>query len=226
MSLPIFQPKYVGHFWDGKDWNFMPMTHRESDRALHFNYRVLETFNFPRRGGALVIACYDDWAMTMPLEDALIQHNQIIYNADESPFEANRIEMFIRRMNPAVVIGVSAGVLQGLTSMGHDPAQLFAGRTVWCRDFASYEQLRAAEGIALRHWRQIGPAAAMECVAGAGLHVDAEEWQLETQDGEILVTNRLDRFPKIVRQTTGLKGSIIHECCTCGLPHPRVVLDN
>jgi len=224
MSIPQFLPHFVGHYWDGADWNYLPMTHREVERAVLTNIRVMDTFRHPTRSGVLVIACFDDWALTIPLEEAVIRSKNIVYNADDSPFEANRIEAFLRRFNPPMVFGVSEGVLQGLQTMGHSAAELFAGRTVWCRDPAAYRQLAGVPEIRLRRWQQIGPAAAMECVAGGGLHVDAEEWLLEEDNGEILVTNRLGRFPEITRVTTGLKGSIDTRCCPCGISNPKVVL--
>jgi hypothetical protein len=224
MSIPHFQPYFVGHFWDGQDWNYLPMTHREVERSVIANIRILDTFRVPPRSGALVISSHDNWVMAIPLEEALMRSRQIIFNADNSPFEAGRIEAFLRRFNPPMVFGVSTQVLQGLENTGHDPRQLLAGRTVWCVDREAWQQLADVETLRLRQWRQIGPASAMECAAGAGLHVDTQEWLLEQDQGEIVITSRMNRYPELLRTRTGLRGHIDHSCCACGIAHPRIIL--
>lgn len=220
-----FQPLFVGHFFDGEDWQFLPVTERAAKRAMRAYLRVLDSFSFPPGSRALVIANYDDWAMTIPLEMALTTSRITILNADASPFEAGRIEAFIRRFDPKLVIGVDAGVLQGLDSAGHDIHRLFAGRRVWTRDAASHNRLAAEEGgCSVYRWSMLGPALGMECREACGLHVDGEEWDLRLQDGEVLVSSRLDRQAAALRsQRTGLCGTIEEGICACGNADPRFI---
>lgn len=218
------QPLFVGHFFDGQDWQFLPVTERDAKRAMRAYLRVLDSFSLPPGSRALVIANYDDWAMTIPLEMALTASKITIFNADASPFEAGRIESFIRRFDPGLIIGVDAGVLQGLDSAGHDLDRLFSGRSVWTRDAGSYERLSGKEGSSnVYRWNMLGPAVAMECREACGLHVDGEEWDLQVQDGEVLVSSRLGREPALQSQRTGVSGSLEEGICACGNADPRFI---
>lgn len=223
MSTPNrFQPLFVGHFFDGREWQFLPVTERAAKRAMRAYLRVLDSFGFPPGSRALVIANYDDWAMTIPLEMALTASRITIFNADASPFEAGRIESFIRRFDPKLIIGVDAAVLQGLDSAGHDVHQLFAGRRVWTRDAASHDRLCGDEsGGGVYRWSMLGPAPGMECREACGLHVDGEEWDLQVQGGELLVNSRLGREPALRSQSTGVKGVVEEGVCACGNADPR-----
>src|SRR5690606_31527741 len=72
-------------------------------------------------------------------------------------------------------------------------------------------------------------AISAECPAGA-LHVHAEVVHVEivrdgepAQDGEegdILVTSLTNRAMPLVRCRVGDRGTLSHEPCPCGLPHP------
>lgn len=227
MNLPAnYQPLFIGHFHDGQQWQYLPMSAREVTRVMRGILQLLDSFRFPARSCALVIAGHDEWALSMPLETALTSNKMILFNADASPFEAPRIEAFIRRFDPPMVFGLSAEVLQGLESAGHDPAALFDGRVVWVADSQAYRRLKAETSARVFHLRMIGPALAMECSQGCGLHVDVEEWLLDQQGGEIVATHRLGRQPALIRQKTGVSGTIDSGVCRCGSASPRVILED
>jgi hypothetical protein len=224
MNLPEnYQPLFIGHFHDGQQWQYLPMSSREVRRGMRVILQLLDSFRFPARSSALVIAGHDEWALTMPLETALTTNKMILFNADASPFEAPRIEAFIRRFDPPMVFGLTAEVLQGLESVGHDAGTLFNGRVVWTADAAAWHRLKVETDARVFRMMMIGPALAMECSQGCGLHIDAEEWTLDREGGQIVVTHRLGRQPALVRQKTGISGSIDNGVCRCGSASPRVI---
>src|SRR5690606_41610144 len=100
MSIPQFLPHFVGHYWDGADWNYLPMTHREVERAVLTNIRAMDTFRHPTRSGVLMIASFDNWALASPLQKAFIRGKNIFYTASDSPFEATRIYASLLRSSP------------------------------------------------------------------------------------------------------------------------------
>jgi hypothetical protein len=224
MKLPgNYQPLFVGHFYDGSQWQYLPMSDREVRRAMRAILQVLDSFRFPARSCALVLAGHDEWAMSIPLEAALTNNKMILFNADASPYEAPRIEAFIRRFDPPMVFGPTADVLQGLESAGHTLGTLFDGRVVWAGDAPAYHRLKAETGARVFRRMMVGPALAMECSQGCGLHVDAEEWALEQEGGEIALSHRLGRNPPLVKQKSGVRGGIDCSVCRCGNASPRVV---
>lgn len=226
MSNEAILNQFIGHYWNGEDWFYLPTNDRDIQRAMRTNLRVLDTYKFPKRTGALIIAGFDDWAMTIPLERAIINDKNIVYYAESSPFEANRIESFIRRFDPKMIFGIDSPVLEGLKTIGQELQYLFNGRVVWCRDNNSYQQLVNLEGVRARHWRAIGPAAAMECSEGAGVHIDSQEWEVSIVDGEAVIRNRLGRDLIDQPQKTGIKAQLVNEPCQCGNHDPRLTLES
>ena len=226
MSNAAISNQFIGHYWDGECWHYLPMNDRDIQRSMRTNLHILDTFKFPKRSGALVISGFDDWVMTIPLERAIVSDKNIVYNAEATPFEANRIESFLRLFDPKMIFGLDGPVLEGLINIGQDPQTLFSGRVVWCRDNASYQQLVGLEGVSARQWRAVGPAAAMECSEGAGAHIDSQEWEVSIVDGEAVVRNRLGRDLIDQPQKTGIKARLLNEPCLCGSHDPRLVFEN
>jgi len=65
--------------------------------------------------------------------------------------------MFARRFNVAAVFGVTTDTLDGFASLGHAPANVFAGRIVWATP-AACARLASGSGYTLRRWAEFGPA--------------------------------------------------------------------
>jgi hypothetical protein len=227
MNNQAATPLFVGHFFDGKAWQLLPVSDRDLRRSIKFYSALFDSFSIkPEHEGALILSCYDDWAMTVPLESALTANRIRIYNADSTPFEAQRIETFIRRFSPPWIIGVNDDVMQGLQTAGFDLKQLFGGRFVWVRDTASYQSLQALDAdVKVLRWQMIGPAIGMECAYGSGLHIDDLTWQLRSDDGEIIVESNLHRDGYSKAHKTGVYGQIDFGTCACGSSAPRVLIN-
>jgi hypothetical protein len=225
MSLQInSRPYVVGHYWDGVESQFLPLSRDEMDRTEWFYRRILDRCGIAPRTCVLLISEFVDGALTAPLEQAMMADGHVPCYAEATTFDAPRVETFLRRFDIPAVIGVTAATLDGLEAAGHSPDALFAGRIVWARDSDAFARLADVPGITLRRWMQIGPAPAMECIEGGGLHIDSLEWKVETGAGdEILLTSRMGRIKPIERGSTGVFGRIETGVCRCGSCDPRVV---
>src|SRR5690606_10207691 len=227
MSTQIHdRPYIVGHFWDGKKRDFLPLSTDEVGRAEWFYRRIVDNFDIPPRSVVLLISKFEDGAFTAPLEQALTADGYIMGYAEATTFDAPRVETFRRRCDIPAGLGATRDTLAGLEAAGHSFEKVFGNAIVWARDKNAYVRLMKVPGITLRYWTEVGPAAAMECALGKGLHVDAFEWAVErAADGEILVTSRLGRITPFERMSTGIYGTIDDSTCACGSCDPRVNIE-
>jgi hypothetical protein len=217
-------PTVVGRYLEAGKSQFFPLSEAEINRATRAYLRVLDSYAIPTRGHVLVASLASQVAYFMPLERALAERHLVISNADSSVFDAARVEMFARRFNVAAVLGVTSETLEGLASLGHDPAKVLAGRIVWATP-AAFARLHPGVGFTLRRWAELGPAFGVECSVGDGLHVSSEDWSLEVVDGEIRITSRLPRLLPFEGQPTGLFGTVDRTPCKCGSTDARVRLN-
>ncbi|MDB5969923.1 MAG: hypothetical protein JWQ90_2373 [Hydrocarboniphaga sp.] len=221
-AYPARPAAVVGRYLITGQFHFLPASERDIDRAKQAVGRILDTYAFARGRHTLVISTLGDVVQMLPLKLAMVDRNLIVCTADASPYEFGRIRSMIGRFDIAAVFGVTAAVLDGLIASGTDPAALFKGKVVWARPDA-YARLQNAADIELRRWIELGPALALECRCGDGAHIDSLEWQLDrADDGELLVSSRLDRALSFVRMATGIRATLTRDLCGCGHPGPRV----
>jgi len=218
-------PCLVGRFSDGRKVHFLPLSDTEIERTSWFYRRILTTYTLPYRSVVLVISKFEDAALVIPLERALVTDGFIPCNAEATGFDAARTESFLRRLNPPLVFGLNMAVVAGLEALGHSPEQLLAGRIVWVRDEDAYRRLAGCPGITLRRWQEVGPAPGIECMGGEGLHLHDLEWLVTEDDGWISVTSKLNRALTFERQATGVRGRVVNTVCRCGVHGPRVIWD-
>ncbi|MDB5430139.1 MAG: hypothetical protein JWP35_1255 [Caulobacter sp.] len=214
----------VGRYVDGGQSRFLPASRAELDRAAESLAAVIATFGFTRGQFVLVISMLEEAVQVGPIEQACMDLGLVPTNADNSPFDAARVEAILRRFDVPAVCGVGMSVLEGLKMFGHDPAAIFAGRVVWVRPDA-YEAVAAMPGVTARRWTELGPALALECAEGGGAHVDAREWTATDTGGDLRLSSRLLRSLPFRDASTGLKGRVDHAACACGCPDPRVTVE-
>ena len=85
-------------------------------------------------------------------------------------------------------------MLDGLDELGHDLGELFGSSTghVATADDAAHEAL-TARGLEPRRWVKLGPTSAWEQEPGAVAY-DADRWEADDEDGEIVLTNLAERL--------------------------------
>jgi hypothetical protein len=221
-TLAQAEPIAIGRYRIGDTGHFLPFSNAESERATAFYLRILSTFHFRTGLNVMVTAQLNECLQFLPFERAAMAYGQVVCSADSTLYDAGRVESILRRFQPVAVAGLSAETLAGLEAFGHDAVKILTGPVVWARP-AAYARLRGS-GVDLRAWRELGPAVALEC-HHKGLHIDRQEWTVAVEDGELLVSSRLERCDTFDRLRTGVRGRLLPEVCSCGLPDPLLHCD-
>jgi phenylacetate-coenzyme A ligase PaaK-like adenylate-forming protein len=215
-------PLLVASFPDGGGRTLLPVSAEEIVRAQTMIERMLGTFGFAHGRFVLLVSLLDNGGYAIPFERAIMNLGLLVTNADNSPYEAQRIESICRRFDVAAVVGVTGQVLDGLAGAGHDLAALFANKVVWAFPDA-YDALIGVPGVILRRVIELGPGFAIECCEGAGAHIDRQEWHCDEDGGDILLTSRLRRAASFVRHRSGVRGTLVEAPCRCGHIDTRIV---
>ena len=223
MTIPANHPDVVGSYVLNGKSHFHSATFHELDRTGGSFAEVLATFGFPSESFVLTISMTSEINYFAPFEKAL--ENLGIYgtNADDSPFDAGRVESLSRLVDFKGACGVSQNVLNGLTQMGHEPATVFSGRTIWARPDA-FEAVAAMDSVDVRRLVFFGPAFGIECAHG-GLHIDDREWSFVTKQGNIHLSSRLHHVEPLRDLDTGVAGSLADAPCSCGSSLATIHLD-
>jgi hypothetical protein len=217
-------PELVGRYFVGTEPHFLPLSTREMTRAAEFIGTVIDTHGFQPGKAVLLVCQFEEAAQFLPIEEALTDRGLILANAEASLYDGGRAESILRRFDICAVIGLNAPLLDSMEAIGVDVAEALAGIVVWARPCA-YDRLAKMSGFTLRRYLEVGPTLGLECSYGGGAHVDAREWRLSDEGGEVRVTNRLMRALPLENAETGVRGKVDHSICNCGLADPRVVIE-
>lgn len=216
-------PDVVGRTLVRGEADFFPAKRTELDRAGAGAARLIGTFRLAPGRTLLTVSLTQEVVQFAPFEEGMRLLALIGTNADASPFDAPRVESLIRQFDIPAICGIDAGVLDGLASLGHDAAAIFAGRIVWARPDA-YARVAAMPGVVARRCAEVGPVLALECAAGEGMHVDGREWAAESRDGVLHVTSLMQRITPVNAMDCGLAGRVEKTPCRCGNADPRIFL--
>lgn len=130
-----------------------------------------------------------------------------VMNGMATPWDVGRTEMYTRRFDLQLIMGVSAATVEGLKAFGHDPAVVFGKAPVLCAREPAASELEAA---GLKPWRLtiLGPIL-LTATPGEGAPYDASEWTVEADaDGRLLVSSGAERAARFDRLDTGLRGRV------------------
>ena len=214
MTLAAKRPDLIGTYKINGASHFYEARYDELERGSVSLARLLRTYNFAPGRIVLVVSLVQEVVQFAPFEKAAQILGLYGINAELSPFDAGRVESISRQFDPVAISGVGASTLEGLKSFGFDPAQVFAGRTVWARDDA-YAAVKAMPGVDARRLVILGPAVAYECAAG-GIHYDTRDWSLVAVDGTLRLSSRMPRVETVDGLDTGVAGAVTEGFCTCG----------
>jgi hypothetical protein len=168
---------------------------------------ALGALGFQRGDRALLTTTLCEAPHFWPFSLAVLMARGQLSYADATPFDAYRTAMFVRTLRYRVLLAMNGELLDGLEQAGHDPAELLAPVPVLVARGSAYERLRAV-GLEPHHLVLLGPALALAREAGAPPELDAELWDVESADGQLLVTSRTERAQPFVRQPTGVAGRV------------------
>ena len=101
-------------------------------------------------GLALVVAMLSQAVHAVPFERAAGKLGALYSSADATPFDAFRVAVLVRQLEPQVVVGITSSVLDGLVEAGRDPAEVLGPvPAVVTADDDAHTRLRAA-GLSTR----------------------------------------------------------------------------
>lgn len=160
-------------------------------------------------GLVLIVSLLSEAIHVVPLEKAAGKVGALYSSADATPFDAFRTDALIRQLHPSVVLGLDGGVLDGLMEAGKDLVTVFSPvPAVVARDGASAARLRDA-GLSPRGWARLGPTSALQKLDDDAFEYDASRWKLAERDGELRVTNLVDRLTPSDGLRTGVRGTVL-----------------
>lgn len=218
-QFPTLSPFGVGRYYDseGRDC-LLPWSTPEMHRLHWFYQPLVLSPGFARGSHILLVSLFDESLQFGPFARILNQAGLVTLNADASFYDAKRVESIIRLFKPTAIVGVNRAVVEGLDALGFDPLQLFANTVVWARPdaYALLNSRAGADKLTLRRWQEMGPAIAMECIHGNGMHLDEREWEASQRDGTLILTSRLGRALNFSEFNTGVKARVVHHDCACG----------
>ncbi|HEY4401875.1 MAG TPA: hypothetical protein VGO38_07550 [Acidimicrobiia bacterium] len=162
-------------------------------------------------GLVLVVAMLSQAVHAVPFERAAGKLGALYSSADATPFDAFRVAVLTRQLEPRVVLGITGSVLDGLVEAGRDPAEVLGPvPAVVAADDDAHVRLRAA-GLPPRRSVQLGPTTAIEGLDVDGPVYDARRWSVEEVDAELVISNLVPRLTEARRLRTGVRGRVVGE---------------
>jgi len=160
-------------------------------------------------GLVLVVAMLSQAMHAVPFEQAAGKLGALYSSADATPFDAFRVAVLARQLEPQVVVGITGSVLDGLVAAGREPADVLGSvPAVVTADGDAHARLRAA-ALAPRRSVHLGPTTAIEGLDADGPVYDASRWDVEEFDGELVVSNLVPRLTPARRLRTGVLGRVL-----------------
>ena len=152
----------------------------------------------------LIVSLLSQAIHVVPLEKAAGIVGALYSSADATPFDAFRTASLVRQLQATVVIGIDSAVLDGMD----DPATaLGAVPAVVCASADAARRLQAAR-LQPRGWVKLGPTSAFQGPDDDAFVYDETRWQIDEDDGELLITNIAERLTPSERLRTGVCGSV------------------
>jgi len=184
--------------------------------------RALDAMGVGAGDRVLVVGLVSECAHLVPFHEALRARGAILSGSDATPFDAARTAKLVGQLGVRAVLGVNAAVLDGLVGDGVDPAVALGPVPLVAARPDAVARLRAA-GLAPLVWAHAGPAVAVECAPGAGAHVDEQQWEVDVDDGEVVVGVRGTRALEGGPFRTGIRAALERTPCACGRSDVRLV---
>jgi hypothetical protein len=154
-----------------------------------------------------------------PLQAAARALDLVVCNADASAMDVDRVEMFIRLLPVAAVIGVTDAVVDGILERGRDPLEFFASVPLVVASGSAQRRLGDAGGDALP-FEMLGPLLAFPC-RQRSLHFDGRQWSVDDDQGTLHVSSR-GRALALTHFDTRRVGTVVETVCRCGRRDPMI----
>ena len=140
--------------------------------------------------GDLVLITINQWEgpWTTPVVTALRRIGVTYLTAEVWNFDARRTSMFLQRLPVKAVLGLAGETIAALANEDPSLAELLRDvEIVWARpDAVGHVSGMAPQVLPFVH---LGPALALGVPGQSGALVNAAEWAVDTDDGELVVSN-------------------------------------
>jgi hypothetical protein len=180
------------------------------DEAERDNAWALDVLRTAGLGGEdLALLTVPNWEgpWFSPLVAGLRNLKVTLAPAENYGWDARRAAHMIRNLKPKAYVGLCAETLAGFSGQGDDVAELLADiDIVWARHDALAPL--ADLGVAALPLAPLGPALAIG-VPGLGAVVNSTEWNVETVDGQFVVSTAAERRTRFVEVETGIRGHLV-----------------
>jgi hypothetical protein len=179
----------------------------EFERDVDWAESLLRSAGLGR--GDLVLITVSQWEgpWTTPVVRALRRIGVIYLTAEVWSFDARRTSMFLQRLPVKAIFGLAGETLTGLESNDPPIAELLQNvEIVWARPDA----LLRLTGVApqVLPYVMLGPALALGLPGRPGVVVNAAEWTVDSEDGQLVVSNARERAATFDHIPSGLRGSV------------------
>ena len=159
--------------------------------------------------GDLVLVTISQWEgpWTSPVVAALRRIGVVYVTAEVWSFDARRTSMFLQRLPIKAIFGLGGETISALESEDPPITELLRNvEIVWARPDA----VDRLSGVApeILPFVLLGPALALGVPGQPGAVVNAAEWAVDSEDGQVLVTNVRERATQFDRVPTGVRGSV------------------
>jgi len=186
-----------------------PIAQRDIDDEAESLAPRLAALGLQPGGLVLVVAMLSQAMHAVPIEQAAGKLGALYSSADATPFDAFRVAVLARQLEPQVVVGITGSVLDGLVDAGHDLVDVLGPvPAVVAADDDAHARLRAA-GLTPRRSVQLGPTTAIEGLDADGPVYDATRWDVDVDGRELVISNVVPRLTPARRLRTGVSGRVV-----------------
>jgi hypothetical protein len=182
------------------------ISHAEIQRDIATATRVLRELGIGRGTRVLLCSLLAEAGQFWPLTVGTMLAGAQLSCADATAADANRVAMFLGRLDFRAVLGVTGALLDGLHRLGRAYDEVFGGVAVLGARPDAYARLVGA-GLVPHHFVLCGPAVGLALAPGAPALVDRDEWDVGADHGRVVVTNRRPRGTRFVRTVTAVHGA-------------------
>lgn len=199
----------VGRVVDAAGVTPWPVSQHDVDDEAAALAPSLAALGLADGGLVLLVSLLSQAIHVVPLEQAAGILGARYSSADATPFDAFRTVSLVRQLQPSVVAGIDRRVCDGIDELGRGLGEVFAAvGTVVAADRDAAQRLGAA-GVQPGRWARLGPTSVFAVPGEDEYRYDPSRWQVDEDDGALLLTNLVERLTPCDRRPTGWRGRVL-----------------
>ena len=200
-------PAFIARFALDRESVDFPVSESDLDRDTSFWRTILAEYGVGRGSRVVVLASGAETPWYEPARRAVATLGGSYSNVELMGWDARRLDMYCRRLDPIVVLGLGRVSADGLAAIADLNERLGSIPVLLARPDAV--DVLSGAGVTPRGLvMSIGPALAVTPADGGGLAYDTEQWLIEVDSGELLISSLPGRAAKFDQQRTGVRGAV------------------